>query len=253
MFIDTHAHLTMPEYSDLNEVLDRAKRSKVEAIINASFDIGSSNESVALAEKNEFIYAAIGIHPNDAQLLSDEALKTLKHLASNKKVVAIGETGLDHFHSCNKPEIQIAAFRKSLKLAQELNLPAIIHCRDAQDDVIKIIREENEGILRAVFHCFAGDEKLVNFARDMEFMISFTGNITFKKAGKLREMVKIVPIELLMLETDCPYLAPEPYRGKRNEPAFVEHIAKKVAEIKSLTIEDVAIATTKNAREFFNI
>ncbi|MBI5701586.1 TatD family hydrolase [Candidatus Saganbacteria bacterium] len=253
MFIDTHAHLTMPEYSDLSEVIDRAKAAKVEAIINASFDIDSSNASMTLANNYDLIYAAVGIHPNDAQLVNDEAIKHISSLASNKKVVAIGETGLDYYHTIVEKEVQQKAFRIFLNLAQKLDLPVIVHCRQADNDVIRIMREENKGKLQAVFHCFAGDPNLRVFAEEMGFMVSFTGNITFKKAGLLREQAKIVPMNKLMIETDSPYLAPDPLRGSRNEPANVAIIAKKIAAIKGLSVEDVAIETTKNAREFFRI
>jgi len=253
MFIDTHAHLTMPEYSDLQSVLGRAKDAKVEAIINASFDLESSRASVKLAEDIDFVYAAVGIHPHDADLVTDDAIKELKKLSSSKKVVAVGETGLDYYRNLKPKEIEQEAFRKILILAQELNLPAIIHCRNADSDLIRIMREENKGNLRAVFHCFAGDEHLMNFALEMKYMISFTGNITFKKADLLRERVKQVPIESLMIETDCPYLAPEPFRGQRNEPSYVSYVAETIAKIKNISVEEVGMATTQNARRFFNL
>jgi len=253
MYIDTHAHLTMPEYSDLQDVLDRAKDAKIEAIVNASFDIESSKSSVCLTDDVDFIYAAIGVHPQDAELLNLQTIAELKKLAENKKVVAIGETGLDYFHMSNSAEVQIKAFRDSLSLAQELDLPVIIHCRDSQADVMRIVREENKGKLRAVFHCFAGDNDLIDFCLGFKFMISFTGNITFKKADLLRERVVRVPLTNLMIETDCPYLAPTPFRGQRNEPAFIYYIAAAIAEIKGVPLETVAYMTTNNAREFFKI
>ncbi|MFA4905104.1 MAG: TatD family hydrolase [Candidatus Margulisiibacteriota bacterium] len=253
MFIDTHAHLTMPEYSDLSEVLTRAREVKVEAVINASFDLKSSQEGLRLAKDHDFIYAAVGIHPHDANLVDDKMIQELERLASDPKVVAIGETGLDYYRNLQPKETQIAAFRKFLQLAQKLDKPVIIHCREAQEDIMRVMREENQGKMRGVFHCFAGDEKLIQFANDLGFLISFTGNITFKKANRTRELAKLVPIFQLMIETDCPYLAPEPFRGRRNEPAYITYVAKVLAEIKGITVEELARSTTKNARKLFKI
>jgi TatD DNase family protein len=253
MYIDTHAHLTMPEYSDLNEVLLRAKDAKVEAIINASFDLGSSRASVCLSGDSDLVFAAVGIHPHHAEEVTAAALSELKHLLSDPRVVGVGETGLDYFKMQNTRESQINAFRAALRLAQEVDKPAIIHCRDAQEDVIKIMKEENKGKLKGVFHCFAGDDELIEFAKEIGFYISFTGNLTFKKTQRVCENVSKVPLSMLLLETDCPYLAPEPFRGKRNEPAYVYYIAKAIAEIKGVAIEEVAKATTQNAKDLFKI
>jgi TatD DNase family protein len=270
MYIDTHAHLTMPEYSDLNEVLLRAKDAKVEAIINASFDLGSSRASVCLSGDSDLVFAAVGIHPHHAEEVTAAALSELKHLLSDPRVVGVGETGLDYFKMQNTRESQINAFRAALRLAQEVDKPVIIHCRDAmptgfvpkglsprgrqaQEDVIKIMKEENKGKLKGVFHCFAGDDELIEFAKEIGFYISFTGNLTFKKTQRVCENVSKVPLSMLLLETDCPYLAPEPFRGKRNEPAYVYYIAKAIAEIKGVAIEEVAKATTQNAKDLFKI
>lgn len=253
MFIDTHAHLTMPEYSDLSEVLARAREAKVEAIINASFDLKSSKEGLRLAKDHDFIYAAVGIHPHDANLVDEKMVQELEKLARDPKVVAVGETGLDYYKNLQPKEVQISAFRKFLQLAQKLDKPVIIHCREAQDDVMRVMREENQGKLSGVFHCFAGDEKLIQFAKDLDFYISFTGSITFKKAQPTRDRVKEIPLSMLMLETDCPYLAPEPFRGQRNEPAFITYVAQTMAEIKGITVEELARSTTKNAKKLFKI
>lgn len=263
MFIDTHAHLTKDEYSDIAEVIQRAKDAKVEAIVNASFDLPSSREAVKLANDNDFICAAVGIHPHNAPAVTDAAVAEIRKLAKDKKVVAIGETGLDYFKnlqptyaeaSVGKPaDIQKLAFRKFLALSQELDLPIIVHSRDAQDDTIHIMREENKGKLRGVFHCFAGDEHLIQLAKEIGFMISFPGTVTFKKADQVRENVKNIPLEMIMIETDCPYLSPEPFRGQRNEPAYVVYVAQKIAEIKKLSLEEVAMETTRNAKRMFKI
>ena len=253
MFIDTHAHLTMPEFKEIDQFLARARDAKIEAIINASFDLESSLGSVELANKYDFIYAAVGIHPHDADKVDDKSIDQIKVLLQNKKVVAIGETGLDYYYKLKSVMLQQEAFRKFLALAQESNKPVIIHCREAQKDTIDIIKEENKGNLRGVFHCFAGDDMLIKFAKDIGFYISFTGNVTFKKAHAVRENVAKVPLNMMLLETDCPYLAPDPFRGKTNEPSYIPYIAKAIAEIKGITVEEIAIETTKNARNLFKI
>jgi TatD DNase family protein len=253
VFIDTHAHLTMPEYADISDVLQRAREAKIEAIVNASFDLTSSKASVRLAKDHDFIYAAVGIHPHDANLVDQKMIEELEKLASDPKVVAVGETGLDYYKNLQPKEVQITAFKKFLQLSQKLDKPVIIHCREAQEDVMRMMREENQGGLRGVFHCFAGDEKLIQFAKDLGFYISFTGSITFKKAQPTRDRVKDIPLSMLMLETDCPYLAPEPFRGQRNEPAYITYVAKIMAEIKGITVEELAMETTKNAKKLFKI
>ncbi len=253
MYIDTHAHLTMPEYSDLELVLSRARDAKVEAIINASFDLESSRASVQLAEKHDFIYAAVGIHPHHAEMVEESAIEELVELAKNPKVLALGETGLDYFKIQGSKEVQQNAFRRFLNLAQAIDKPVIVHCRDAQDDMIRMIKEENRGKLRGVFHCFAGDDTLIEFAKELGFYISFTGNVTFKKAHSVRENVKKVPIERLLLETDCPYLAPDPFRGKVNEPSYIIYIAEAIAKIKGIPVEELADKTTQNSKELFKI
>ncbi|OGC03871.1 hypothetical protein A2276_08490 [candidate division WOR-1 bacterium RIFOXYA12_FULL_43_27] len=249
MYIETHAHLTMPEYQDLSEVVARAQAAGIEKIVNASFDLQSSEQSVKLAKQFPgYIYAAVGIHPHDAGNL---VLEKIKELASNKEVVAIGETGLDYHYNPQTKEVQQMAFRNFLSLAQELELPIIIHAREAQEDTIRIMKEENKGKLRGVFHCFAGDEQLIEFAKETGFYISFAGMVTFKKAINVRENVVKTPLSMLLLETDCPYLAPEPHRGKRNEPAYLPLIAQKIAELKGISMEKVAEETTQNARTLF--
>jgi len=254
MYIETHAHLTMPEFSDLPLVVERAKAAKIDIIINASFDLESSRQAVELTKRfPRYMYAAVGIHPHDAQTMTDESFVEIKQLASNKDVVAIGETGLDYYRNLQPKEIQQAAFRKFLVLAQELDLPAIIHARDAQEDTIRIIHEENKGNLRGVFHCFSGDDKLIQFATEQALYISFAGMVTFKKADNVRENVKKVPLSRLLLETDCPYLSPEPFRGKRNEPAYIPYIAKRIAETKGVSLNEIARVTTNNAKELFKV
>lgn len=254
MFIETHAHLTMPEYQDLPDVITRAKAAGVEIIINASFDLASSRQAIQMSKQYPFyIYAAVGIHPHDAQTADEAALEEIKKLAGDDSVIAIGETGLDYFRNLQPIEVQQSAFRRFLSLAQELGLPVIIHARDAEEDIIRIVREENQGHLRGVFHCFAGSERLIRFAKEQGLYISFAGMVTFKKAEAVRQNVAATGLSMLLLETDCPYLAPEPFRGSRNEPAYISYIAQKIAEIKKVTLPELAEETTKNAKKLFKI
>jgi TatD DNase family protein len=255
MYIDTHAHLTFPEFQiDLPEVIRRAKEANVEAVINIALDDEGTRKSIKMAEEYPgFIFNAIGLHPHDASQWNAETYNKLKEIAEKNKIIAIGETGLDYHYKLSPIEQQQMVFRKLLQLAQELDIPAVIHSREAAEDTIKIIREENRGNLKGVMHCFSGDMDLGRWTLDMGLYISFTGNITFPKADKIRQAAKEIPLDRLMIETDCPFLAPQAFRGKRNEPAYVIKVAEKIAEIKGLTAEEVAIATTKNARTLFNL
>jgi TatD DNase family protein len=255
MFIDTHAHLTFPEYKvDLPEVINRAKQSKIEAIINIALDEEAIKHSFRLAEDfSGYLYNAIGLHPHDASQWKEETYQKLLNCAINGKAVAIGEMGLDYHYKLSPIETQKEVFRKLLQLAQELNLPAIIHSREASRDTMLIIHEKNRGNLKGVLHCFSGDMDLAREALAQGLLISFTGNITFPKADKIRNAVKEIPLEKIMVETDCPFLAPQAFRGKRNEPAYVVQVAEKIAEIKGITLEEVALQTTQNARNLFKI
>lgn len=255
MFIDTHAHLTFPEYKiDLPEVIKRAKAARIDAIINIALDEEAINNSLKIAEEYpDYIFNAIGLHPQDASEWNDNTYQTLSDYARQYEIVAIGETGLDYHYKLSPIETQKDVFRMLLRLAQELDLPAIIHSREASSDTLNILREENQGNLKAVLHCFSGDMEFANAALEMGLLISFTGNITFPKADKIRQAAKAIPLEKILIETDCPFLAPQANRGQRNEPAYVIQVAEKIAEIKILSTEEVARATTQNARDFFNI
>ncbi|MBI4745122.1 MAG: YchF/TatD family DNA exonuclease [Deltaproteobacteria bacterium] len=252
MLIDTHAHIEMKEFdSDREDVIQRAKEAGVGYLISVGANLAGSIKAVELAEKYENVYASVGIHPHDVKDMDETTFQTLRELAKTAKVVAIGEIGLDYFKEFSPKEMQIARFRELLSLAKEIEKPVIIHDRDAHDDTLRILKEE--GVRRGVVHCFSGD---YNFAREIMkpgFYISFTGVITFPKADDAREVVRNVPIERILVETDSPYLAPVPYRGKRNEPAFVKEIAKTIAEVKGLSIDDVSRITTLNVKELFGI
>ncbi|MDD5097953.1 MAG: TatD family hydrolase [Candidatus Omnitrophica bacterium] len=251
MLVDTHCHLDFPEYDqDRDEVIQRAKERGIEYIVNIGSSLKGSEGSLELSRKYASIYATVGIHPHEADSITPETLAKIKNLAKNQKVVAIGEIGLDYFKQFSKKENQLPLFLSQLTLAKELGLPLVIHTRDAQADTLKALKDMMP--VKAVVHCFSGDSLFLKECLDLGFLISFTCNITYKKAQDLRDIVKLTPIESLLLETDAPYLSPEGFRGKRNEPAHVRLLAEAVAGLKGLKIEEVERVTTENARRFFN-
>jgi len=248
---DTHAHLDFPQFDgDREEVIERALAAGVRRIINVGADLASSRRAVALAEAHPPIYAAVGVHPHDAKTLTDEALAELLGLARHPKVVAIGEIGLDFYRDLSPREAQRQAFERQLALARELGLPVIVHDRNAHAEVMDVLRRRG---LRGVLHCFSGDPEMARQAIEMGFYISVAGPATFKNAKRLPEIVRQLPLERLLIETDCPYLAPHPHRGRRNEPAYVRLVAEAVADIKGLPLEEVARVTTANARALFGL
>lgn len=250
--IDTHAHLDFPQFGpDRDTVIQRARSCGIVNIINIGSTMESSLDSVALSSTYDFIYAAVGVHPHEADQATVQIDSTLRELASCPKVVAIGETGLDYYKGFSRPENQKPLFLRMINLAKELNKPLVIHSRQAQDDTIKILREEK--VTAAVVHCFSGDEDFLRACLDAGYMVSFTCNITYKKADNLRKLVELAPLERIMLETDAPYLSPEGERGKRNEPIQVAAVAAEIARIKSIDINEVARVTTENSRRFFRI
>ena len=255
MYIDTHAHLTFPEYKlDLPEVIKKAKDANLEAIINIALDDEALASSLKIAEKYPgYVFNAYGLHPHDASEWKEEIAQKAKLLAKEKKIIAIGEMGLDYHYKLSTIDEQKEVFRKCLQLAQELDLPAVIHSREASKDTMLLIHEENQGSLKGVLHCFGEDMVLGREALDLGLLISFTGNITFKKAEQVRNAAKEIPLDRIMIETDSPFLAPQAFRGKRNEPAYVIEVAKQIAEVKGISIEEVARQTTENAKKFFKI
>lgn len=255
MYIDTHAHLTFPEFAlDLQGVIKRAKEAGLEAVVNIALDDAALKRSTALAaEYPGYIFTAAGIHPQEAKDYREADYQLFKELAKEHRLVAIGETGLDYHYKLSPIETQQAVFRRFLQLCQEIDKPAVIHSRDAAHDTLTILREENKGKLKGVLHCFAGDMTLGRAALEMGLYISFTANITFPKANDLREAVKQVPLERIMIETDCPFLAPQEFRGQRNEPAYVVKVAEQIAAVKGITTAEVALASTRNAKQLFLI
>ena len=254
--IDTHTHLTFPEFDkDRKEVLARAWEAGLEYLIaiGAGVGIKGNDEAIKLAESDDRIYATVGVHPHDAAQMEKDWPAELLEMSRHEKVVAIGEIGLDYYRRHSDPEMQRKQFRELLAMAKQSGKPVIIHDRQAHDDVWRIIGEVGIPAAGCVFHCFSGDVGLAKKIVQAGYHISIPGVVTFRSARKLHEVVAEIPLERMLLETDCPYLAPEPYRGKRNEPAYVVEVAKQVAKIKELAVEDVARVTTLAAKRFFDL
>ena len=254
MLFDSHAHLDDEKFSqDRYEVINKARESGVSYILNASSDLVSAKNSISLAEDFEFIYAAVGIHPHCAGEMEDSTLDTVRDLAGHKKVVAIGEIGLDYYYDTAPRDIQKYWFARQLDLARELELPVIVHDRDAHEDILDIIKSQDLRGVGGVFHCFSGSVEMAKEVLDNNFYISVSGVVTFKNAKKIIDVVKYTPLDRLLIETDCPYLTPEPFRGKRNDSGYVRLVAEKIASIKGLSFESVASITLNNARQLLSI
>ncbi len=253
--IDTHAHLDSDQFdTDRSEVLTRAAQNGISHILSVGCDLESSRRNIALAEAHPAIYASVGIHPHDAPQATPEGIAELRRMVlESDKIVAIGEIGLDFYRDRAPRDVQRQAFRRQIALAREVGLPIIIHDRDAHEEVLQILREENAREVGGVLHCFSGDAAMARACIELGFYISFPGTITYPKNDAAREVVRSIPVDHLLVETDCPYLSPQGFRGKRNEPARVRITAEKVAEIKGLTLEDVARVTTLNAFRLFGI
>jgi TatD DNase family protein len=250
--IDTHCHLEMVQFDgDREAVIGRAKEAGFEALITVGSNLEGTLKALKLAEQFDFIYVSVGIHPHDAKDFSQQIYEDLKMMTKNKKVVAIGETGLDYHYDHSPRDVQKEVFRRHLALAKETGLPAIVHSREAKEDTMAILNESeiNSGVL----HCFSGDAQMAEEAMSMGLSISLAGPVTFKKSSGLREIVRIVPDDYLLIETDAPYLSPEPFRGKRNEPYYMRHTASYIAELRGISFEDVARITTLNAKRLFGI
>ena len=248
--IDTHCHIYYDKYNnDIEEVVKRAHDNHVKKMICVAVDYDSAIKSIELANKYHSIYATAGYHPHDSKDTKKGYITSLEKLLENKKVVAVGETGLDYYYEYSDKKKQIKAFIEQLELAKSTNKPIIIHCREAEKDILKCIKETNS--TKGVVHCFSGDLNFANRLFELGFYISFTGLVTFNK--KLTKVIKEVPLDKFMLETDSPYLTPVPHRGKRNEPWLVKIIAQEISKIKNISIKDIAEETTKNATKLFEI
>ncbi len=254
MLFDTHVHLNDKQFDeDLEEVIQRTKETGVSNMVVVGFDRPTIIRAMELVEKYDFIYAAVGWHPVDAVDMTDEDLNWIEDLASHPKIVAIGEMGLDYHWDKSPKDIQKDVFRKQIKLAKKVKLPIIIHNREATADIVEILKEENAHEVGGIMHCFSGSPEIAKECLEMNFYISLGGPVTFKNAKKPKEVAAEIPLDRLLIETDCPYLAPHPFRGKRNEPAYVKLVAEQIAEIKEITFEEVAEATTRNAKKLFGI
>ncbi|HHX95453.1 MAG TPA: TatD family hydrolase [Clostridia bacterium] len=251
---DTHAHLDFPDYAeDFEEVLYRCRENQVVYVVNVGIDIDTSRKSVSMARNNSGIYASVGVHPHDVDGFDERHLRALHLLAADEKVVALGEIGLDYYRDLTPREKQKNAFRRQIALARELGLPVIIHNRDAHKDVLQIIQEENVRDTGGIMHCFSGDWAMAKKCLDNNLLIAVGGTVTFKNAKDVQEVARRIPLDSLLLETDSPYLSPEPRRGKRNEPGNVRFVAEFVAELKKVSVEEVAYWTTHNAFKLFKI
>ena len=255
MLFDSHAHLNDERFDeDREELIASLKEKQVDLVVNPGADIKSSINSVNLANQYNFIYAAVGVHPHDVGELDDTAIDTLRKLATdNEKVVAIGEIGLDYYYDNSPREVQKEWFKKQIELANELKLPIIIHDRDAHGDTFEIIKNTKSPEIGCVLHCYSGNVELAKEYVKMGCYISIPGTVTFKNNKKTREVAKEIPLEYLLIETDSPYMAPEPHRGKSNDPSLVAFVADKIAQEKGISYEAVCKATKENAKKLFNI
>jgi TatD DNase family protein len=261
MLIDSHAHLDTPAFdADRDEVIARAQAAGVELFLEiAGSDVaeGSLAKGIALAEQHEFIYAAVGLHPHEASIYDEALEQQLLLLMQHPKVIGWGEIGLDYYYDHSPREVQRQVFRRQLELARHAHKPVIIHTRDAEDETIQMLREtwfEHGGsAFGGIIHCFTGTQKLADAALAMGIHLSFSGVVTFKNADELRAVAESVPLDKLLVETDCPYLAPVPYRGKRNEPAFVKETAAFLANLRAISFEEMAELTSTNFKRLFRL
>jgi TatD DNase family protein len=251
MLIDSHAHLVSLE--NLSEVIERAKENNIGKIVSISSDIPSTEETITLAERNSFIFATTGVHPHSADQTNEEVLKRLDQFAKHEKVVAIGETGLDYFYMNSEKEVQINSFVEHIRLGRKHNLPVIIHVREADENMVEILKKERAADVPGVIHCFTGNYDTAVKYLDLGYYISFSGIVTFKRSEELREAAKKIPANKILIETDSPYLAPVPHRGKPNEPSYVKHVADTLAEVRGITFDELADITKANAETLFRI
>jgi len=248
MLIDTHTHLDADAFADdRKEVIERALHNGVTRIVNIGFNRQTIPTTMQLAKTYDFIYAAVGWHPQDAKDMSADDLLWIERLCADEKVVAIGEIGLDYYWDTSPKDVQQNVFRQQIQLARALNMPIIIHNRDADQDIVQILQEEKAEQIGGIMHCFSGDREMAAVCLEMNFYISFGGPLTFKNAKQPKEVLASIPLDRLLLETDAPYLAPHPFRGKRNESSYVRLVAEAAAAIHGVSLEEIARMTTKNA------
>jgi TatD DNase family protein len=250
VLFDTHAHLDFYPEEKIPQIIERAKRAGVERILTIGTDLNSSRKAWEISKSYEGVLLSVGIHPHDSEEVTEEDLESLYELAKKGEVVAIGETGLDFYRNYSPPEAQKRVFYAHIEMAKSLDLPLIIHSRKALNETYKILKEKR--VENFVMHCFSGSVEEADFFLKLGGVISLAGPLTFKNARKPQKLAAKVPLSFLLLETDSPYLAPHPYRGKENEPCYLQFIARKLAEIKELSFEEVAEETSKNAFKIFS-
>jgi TatD DNase family protein len=252
MWIDSHAHLEMKDFDpDRPKVILKAMEKGITGIITIGTDLESSRQALALAKTYQIIWATVGVHPHDSKKFDPRILPQLEKLTREPQVVAIGEIGLDYFRNWSPRKSQEETFRQLIRLARQVKLPVTIHDREAHEEIMKILKEEKAGEVGGVFHCFSGDWALAKQCLDMNFYLSVTGAVTYKKGSILEEVVRLAPLESLLLETDAPYLAPNPFRGKRNEPAYLVHTAAQVAEIRGISLTELSHTILQNTKRAF--
>ena len=252
MLFDTHAHMNDPAYDEDREAVLLGLEAKgVSRMMNIGCCLESSRDCVAMAEKYDFVYATVGTHPDSADEVSEEVLDAYRKMAQHPKVMAIGEIGLDYYYETIPREIQQQAFRMQMELAKELKLPVVVHERNAHDDGMRIVKEFKD--VTGVFHCYSGSAEMARQLVDMGWYIGFTGVLTFKNARKAVETAQRIPLDRIVLETDCPFMAPEPFRGKRNDPGYLYRMAERLAEIRDISVEEVHRITTENAHRLYRI
>jgi TatD DNase family protein len=255
--IDSHAHIDFPQFAEDREaMLDRARAAGVSTLLAIGSGPGPEKLDAAIpfAEQHDWIYATVGTHPHEAKDLTHGHLERLAELAKHPRVIAYGEIGLDYFYDHSPRDVQARVFREQMELAAKAKLPIIIHCRDAWSDCLDMLEDNWRATgLGGILHCFTSTLEDARRGLDMGFLISFAGNSTYPKAQNLRDVAKALPLENLLIETDSPFLAPQPYRGKRNEPAYVGEVAKAIGSVRNLAAEDVALATAGNFRRFFGL
>jgi TatD DNase family protein len=253
VLVDTHVHYNDPRFDrDLDAVRQRALQAGVAAVACVGYDLPSSRRAVMLARQCPEVYAVVGVHPHDAAGMTPRAWEGLRLLAGEAKVVGLGEAGLDFYRDLSPRQVQREVFRRQLQLALELQLPVVIHDRDAHAETLEILKEY-PGLAGVVLHCFSGNQRMAGECLELGYYLGFDGPLTYPKNDALAEVARTVPLERILLETDCPYLAPQPWRGRRNEPAYLPAVAQQLAALRGLTIEEVAAATTANALRFFRI
>lgn len=254
MIFETHAHYDDKRFNkDRDNILNELNNAGISHVVNVGANIQTSKQSIALAEKYSYVYAAIGVHPHDAKELDNNKMQWLKNAAAHPKVVAIGEIGLDYYYDHSDRATQRQWFESQLELAKEVNLPVIIHSRDAAKETIEIMENKNAKDIGGVVHCFSYTKETAEIFLKMGFYIGIGGVVTFKNAKKLIEAVKIIPLDRILLETDAPYLTPDPHRGERNDSTYIPHVARKIAEIKEISYEQVVEQTHANAKKMYKI